>query len=142
MYAPGQVLEATLGFDAAMLTQHGGLGVLGAGQCCQERWRSRVGGFDPSQFKPIPPFPLNLFVQYTAPVPSDAGQCLGVGRMGWLLLSDLTLRPASTLPFSEGLAGYVLGASGLVVYAAPAFWTYNQLFAHLCGRTLSTTRTS
>ena len=134
LYAPGQVLESALGFDAAMLCHHAGfwslwgrptpLGIIAA-----------PGWWPPSPtaLPSLPRFNLNLFLQYKRSQRLDRSNAKEWAH--WFrpyFRYDVVAHQQAAL---EACASG-LGGNGLVVYAAPAFVSMTDLFAHTAGGTL------
>jgi hypothetical protein len=126
LYAPGQVLETVLGFDVAMLAQQVGHWRLWnlqapAGGVMTDAW----GLADVTQpLSRLPDFKLNVFVQYRRP--SYMAHESGAEWPAW---SRPYYRYAVAPPQQAALeqCAAVLGKNGLVMYAAPAFWSLRDL---------------
>ena len=134
-FAPGQVLEATVGLDAAMWTDNKVFwavwsGAAGgpplAGAVPRPAWWS---GATLSAAQ-LPPFALNLLVQY-----KRADRMLRPNAREWPVWKQKYYRyqvddPPGQLP-ALSVCATALGAQGLVLYAAPAFHTLPDLWKHV-----------
>lgn len=126
LYSPGQVLEAVLGFDVAMLTQHVSHWRLWnlqapAGGVMTDAW----GLADVTQpLSRLPDFKCNVFVQYRRPsyMAHESGA-------EWPTWTRPYYRYAVAPPQQATLdqCAAALGKNGLVMYAAPAFWSLRDL---------------
>ena len=127
IFAPGQVLEAAVGFDTAMETYNAQFWALWggppAGACPAPAWW-------PAKIpRPaLPSFRLNLFLQYKRPyflTMSNAGE--------WSHWCHPYFRFRIRRKQQRALVACAkgLGRQGLVVYACPAFSKSLELFEHI-----------
>lgn len=130
LWPPGQALEFTLGFDAALRVQQTAFwglwgmtpptgAVLNAGW-----WRAYRNAPAPT----LPPFRLNLFVQYKRPfyVSTRSGREWSHWNCCYYRFPITPHQQAALEELSTGL-----GAQGLVVYASPDFHTHAELYTHI-----------
>jgi hypothetical protein len=133
LYAPGQVLESVIGFDAAMMTQN---------LFFWQLWgRPSPSGIAPSAQwwpkavpqKSLPTFHLNLFLQYKRPERLSRSY-----SSEWSSWNHAYFRYWVTPHQQQALESCAasLGSNGLVVYASPAFSTFSELPTHTANRTL------
>ena len=126
LYSPGQVLEAVLGFDVAMLTQHVSHWRLWnvqtpVGGVLTDAWGSADVTLPLSLLRD---FKLNLFIQHKRP-----SVITHESAAEWASWSRAYYRYAISPPQQSALeqCAAALGKSGLVLYAAPAFWSLRDL---------------
>lgn len=144
VWAPGQVLEAHVGFDHAMLTTHPyfwglvgysapPLGVM-LGTYLPEHWWP-AAHID----RPLPDFALNLFIQAKRPHVGSRGtkSLKSAGIKGSYFKFMVAKEQQNVL---ESLANSTHGAA-LVTYAAPAFHRVTQLWGHSRAGTIVQTST-
>jgi hypothetical protein len=140
LWTPGQVLEAIVGFDAALMVEGASF------------WASL--GFEPTpsglpvsaswwpgwpsillrpllRFRTPPPFRLNLFLQYKRPQHLTYGGQWRYWRSSYFRF-DITPHQQRAL---EACAKS-LGPAGHVAYGSPAFFRRSDLFAYTEDRTL------
>lgn len=130
LYAPGQVLESAVGFDAAMLAGHVGFwklwhGLPGPmnGTVMNAAWWGPSANPLPS----LPSFKLNLFLQYKRPVlleKKNASEWKHWGKSYF----RYGITPHQQVALEKCAKG--LGSHGLVVYASPSFWKLRDLYTH------------
>lgn len=136
LYSPGQVLEAVLGLDIAMLTQHVSHWRLWnlqgpAGGVLTDAW----GSADVTQpLSLLPDFKLNIFIQYKRP-----SFIAHESAAEWASWSRAYYRYAISPHQQSALeqCASALGRNGLVLYAAPAFWSLHDLCSFTAGSTLA-----
>lgn len=137
LFTPGQVLEAAIGFDAAMYTHHAGFWALWNGRhptpppgvILTPRWWPRSA----NNLSRLPSFRLNLFLQYKRPyhlTRSNAAEWQYWGR-SYFRYYVIPRQQAALTACAQNL-----DSNGLVVYASPAFATYQELFLHIQNRSL------
>ncbi|HWU87339.1 MAG TPA: hypothetical protein VN253_08690 [Kofleriaceae bacterium] len=135
LYSPGQVLEAVLGFDVALLTQHvshwrlWNLQAL-AGSAMTDAW----GSTDVTQpLSRLPDFKLNVFLQHKRP--SFMAHGSGAEWAAWARpYYRYAISPHQQSTLEQFAAA--LGRHGLVIYAAPAFWSVRDLCSFTARATL------
>lgn len=129
IFAPGQVLEAALGFDAAIRTDHAGFWSMWgrttplAGAQIQSAWWPGARGSIP----PLPHYRINVFLQYKRPFylqQKNAGQWSAWGGR-YYRYYVYSHQQAALEACAAGLQ-----SNGLVAYASPAFWTLQKLWQH------------
>jgi hypothetical protein len=144
VWSPGQVLEAHVGFDHALLTSH------------PYFWKLQgftgpppgilLGAHPPSHWwpgarfhRPLPDFSLNLFIQAKRPLvgsrASMALKSLGIWGPYW----KFVISPDQQIVL-ESLAKST-ATSALVCYASPAFDRVTELWAHSRGGSIVQTST-
>ena len=132
-FAPDQTDEGLLGFDGAFFIPF--IGMTGVFPYVRAgRWRRFVGmsaseidRFGDELNDRLPPFNLNLFVQYKRPermARSNAAEWPSWGAAYYRYTTDH--RQQHLL---EKIANVAHGRAA-VVYASPAFWSNSDLFAH------------
>ena len=137
IYPPGQVLEAAVGFDAAIYSNNpkfwalwGHTGIP-TGLPIGHRWWPVL----PSPLPSFPPFALNVFIQYKRPQ--------YIGRRGWKAKEwkhwrqdyyrfAITPHQQTALEHCENS----LGAMGIVAYSSPVFHQATDLYRHQAAGTL------
>ncbi len=134
VFSPGQVLECTVGFDAAMFTRHPDLmKMFPWGWSASVRLRPRQW-IDLRYIDDVfPPFRFNLFVQYKRP------EYLRTRRSKeWHTWKSPYFRYEITPHQQEALERVHenVGDNALVVYASPAFHTHTRLWSAIESRSL------
>ncbi|SEU28484.1 hypothetical protein SAMN05443639_113173 [Stigmatella erecta] len=139
MWSPGQVLEAIVGFDVALMVQDSvfwgqqGFAALPQGAAIHSSWWHSAIAHLAVQVPSPPSFRLNLFLQYKRP------QYLHVAQAGeWSDWQKAYYRFRTMAHQQSALdaCAQALGANGLVAYASPAFHSRVALYRHVEHRTL------
>ncbi|MBI5531834.1 MAG: hypothetical protein HY898_03910 [Deltaproteobacteria bacterium] len=137
IYSPGQVLEASLGFDAALWTQNATLWGLfgkipGPGVPITAPWLWPATGPSP-RLPALQSFNLNVFIQYKRPEALTRSYAREWTRWGQNYYRYF-ITPHQQVALEDCMAN--LGGNGLVVYASPCFWQIDDLLRHTMAGTL------
>lgn len=138
-WPPGQVLEAVVGFDAALLVQDSlfwalhGFATPPGGAAIRSSWWPSFFARVALAIKSPPPFRLNLFLQHKRPEYLHGKLAKEWNDWGQPYYRFWTTAHQQAALESCALA---LGSHGLVAYACPAFHLRAALFHHIEHRTL------
>lgn len=134
IYAPDQCDESFLGFDASAFIPWEDL-LLFSPYMRRRRWRnligisaSEIGDFGQRINSLLPPFRLNLFAQFKRP-----HYLVGTSAKEWATWKQGYFRYLAPVKQQKLLRKIIDKSAGraVVVYAAAAFHTNNELFTHL-----------
>lgn len=141
LWAPGQVLEALVGFDVAIIVEDlafwasvCGVNQAPAGLAISPRWwhRYRALFIGPLlRLRSPPPFKLNVFLQHKRP----EYLIQGAERSTWTS-PYFRIKPVEHQQAALEACTTALGSLGLVAYASSAFHRRPDLFKHIEQRTL------
>jgi hypothetical protein len=146
VYATGQVLENTLGFDAALMTHHRGFwglfpdfrpwyarlfgfGLFPEGLELQREWWQRLG----QEIEHFPKLKFNVFIQHKRP-----SYRTGRTTIEWENWQQPYYKYKLTRHQQQALAqlSMRMGTAGIVVYASPAFYKAIDLWDSARGNSL------
>jgi hypothetical protein len=139
MWPPGQVLEAIVGFDVALMVQDAvfwgqqGFAAPPQGAAIQTSWWRPASAHLAVQIPSPPSFRLNLFLQYKRPQYLHGAQA---GEWSDWQQAYYRFRTMAHQQSALDACAQALGANGLVAYASPAFNSRVDLYRHVEHRTL------